>query len=441
MNALDPVVSARPAYLPTGPRGDYRPEHLPYRRDEGLRGAYAQGGVPSAPPRPAKIAAAPDRSDGLRAESLEPLPVPPGAPSVTQEVIVMQPTTTSTSNSALTHLPMTAPAADDEESPQETGEATPLSASTKKERIAEAVRRGQATYAEISSVTGLSKSEVSAIINATLLATRRTRPAVLVEISPPGAKERRFEIANEDAREPHLQKAIHLPDGGAAPASLCAATTGATPFRFRFHVGGLGHTMMAGPIESGTSMPRNKAARGQTGMPLIFTEGTQKDRVLAALRHGARTTTEIALRTRLPRNQIHKVVSWLVKRGELRDLPSENERAVEFTPPTTPSPVPGAPSRRTLEAGDTPRSPPSLVTSAAASPGAAPLKDAQLPRIRNHEEPMPSMGENVDLLQEAALDALGKLRDAISQLADLARENAAAGDRLAAVQKLLGGEG
>ncbi len=34
MSALDPTVYARPAYLPTGPRGDYRPEHRPYRRDE-----------------------------------------------------------------------------------------------------------------------------------------------------------------------------------------------------------------------------------------------------------------------------------------------------------------------------------------------------------------------------------------------------------------------
>ncbi len=34
MSALDPIVSVRPAYMPTGHRGDYRPEHQPYRRSE-----------------------------------------------------------------------------------------------------------------------------------------------------------------------------------------------------------------------------------------------------------------------------------------------------------------------------------------------------------------------------------------------------------------------
>ena len=37
MNALDPVVPARPAYLPTGPGRDYRSGHQACRRDDNTR--------------------------------------------------------------------------------------------------------------------------------------------------------------------------------------------------------------------------------------------------------------------------------------------------------------------------------------------------------------------------------------------------------------------
>ena len=42
-------------------------------------------------------------------------------------------------------------------------------------------------------------------------------------------------------------------DGKSAPALLYGATTGATPFRFSFHVGDVGHAMMAGPTGAGKS--------------------------------------------------------------------------------------------------------------------------------------------------------------------------------------------
>ena len=161
MSALDPVVSVRPAYLPTGPRGDYRPEHRPYRRGEEARG-----------------------DDVSRNE-----------PSTSQEASAVQPTTSSSSNTR-TPMPLPEPMVGAGEPPQD--------------------------------------------------------------------------------------------------------------------------------IEAGES---------PTESPATFTEGTQKDRVLAAVRHGARTTTEIKLRTGLLRGQVHKTVCWLVKKGELQDVPSDEERTVELAPP------------------------------------------------------------------------------------------------------------
>jgi hypothetical protein len=58
-----------------------------------------------------------------------------------------------------------------------------------------------------------------------------------------------------------------------------------------------------------------------------------------------------------------------------------------------------------------------------------------------HDHPAPATDELINQLEDAATDALAVLRDAFSRLADLARENAAARDRLIAVQKLLGGAG
>lgn len=241
MSALDPVVSARPAYLPTGPRGDYQPEHCPYRRGEEARG-----------------------DDVSRNE-----------PSTSQEAFTMQPTTATLGN-ALTHLPLAVPAAGDGQSPQDF-------------------------------------------------------------------------VEERDERD---------------------ATA------------------------------------------IIFADGSQKDRVLTAVAHGARTTTEITLRTGLLREQVHKTVCWLVKRGELRDLPNDEERTVECARPGNHEP--------SLRKADDPQTSP------------APTLRAQ--------DSTPAADDLINQMEATATEALTALRDAISRLAGLARENAQARDRLAAVQKLLVGE-
>lgn len=417
----------------------------------------------------------------------------------------MQPTTSSSTNT-VTHLPLAGLTAAAGDPPQKTGEAyngdrqpgvggfnpARLALLPKKEQIVEAVRQGHGSYAEIAAATGLTKSEVSAVIHATLLLATKSRPAVLVEITPPGAKERRFEIANEGCRVSPSQ------NGETAPALLYGATTDATPFRFK-HVGDLGHTVMVGPTCTGKSLA-------------VFTEGSQKDRILAAVAHGAHTTTEITQRTGLLREQVHKAVGWLVKKGELLDLPTGEERTVELAPsPGTPSvhspvqdrpagePAPAAaktvptqgsgsqwndPIGKVLEvllSNDT-----VSLTALCAMTGltrdeglqAVDALDASLLEMKGDDEfierfhgdddeiwyqymtatmdpapqmspaparetqghPAPATDELIDQLEEAATEALTVLRDAFSRLADLARENAAARDRLVAVQKLLGGE-
>ncbi|MBU2767749.1 hypothetical protein HAP94_16595, partial [Acidithiobacillus ferrivorans] len=349
------------------------------------------------------------------------------------------------------------------------------------------------TYAEIAAATGLTKSEVSAVIHATLLLATKSRTAVLVEITPPGAKERRFEIANEGSQVSPSQ------NGENAQASLYGVTTDATPFRFE-HVGDLGHTVMVGPTCTGKSLA-------------VFTDGSQKDRILAAVAHGARTTTEITQRTGLLREQVHKAVGWLVKKGELQDIPSDEERTVELAPsPCTPSvhpPVQGALARGSEPAAAAAKTAPTQgsasqwndpigkvlevllsndtvsLTALCAMTGltrdeglqAIDTLDASLLEMKGDDEfierfhgdddeiwyqymtatmdpapqmsattargtqdhPAPHADELIDQLEAAATEALKVLRDAFSRLADLARENAAARDRLTAVQKLLHG--
>ena len=508
MSALDPVVSARSAYLPNGPREEYRGERPVYRRDEGPRGGSTPGGVQaSIPARPAMPAVT---ANQMSAEKCEPAQAPSPEPSTSQVASAAQPST-STSTNPETHLPLAALSVGAGEPSQAIGEEhdegekpcvpdfnpETLALLPKKERIVEAVRQGHGSYAEIAAATGLTKSEVSAVIHATLLLATQSRPAVLVESTPPGAKERRFEIANEDARETPLREAIPSQDGETTPALLYGAATDATPFRFK-HGGDLGHTVMVGPACTGKSLA-------------VFTEGSQKDRVLAAVAHGARTTTEITQRTGLLREQIHKAVGWLVKKGELQDMPSDEERTVELAPSIgtrsvhppiqvkpAGEPEPAAakiaptqgcgsqsndPSGKVLEAllsNDT-----ISLTALCAMTGltrdeglqAVDKLDASLlemkgddefierfhgdgdeiwyqykavtmapapqtsPARGTHDHHAPAADELIDQMEAAATEALTVLRDAISRLAGLARENAAARDRLAAVRKLLGGEG
>jgi len=488
MSALDPVVSARPAYLPTGPREEYRGERPVFRRDEGPRGGSAPAGVQaSIPARPATTAF---DADQMSAERHEPAPTLSAEPSTSQEAIAVQPTTPTSTNPE-THLPQAGPSVSAGEPPQDIGEAYngggqpsiadcnpgTLAHLPKKEQIVEAVRQGHGSYAEISAATGLTKSEVSAVIHATLLLATKSRPAVLVEITPSGAKERRFEIVNEDARETPLRGTPPLQE--ASPSDPLANKTGGSP----------------------------------TESLAVFTEGSQKDRVLAAVAHGAHTTTEITQRTGLLREQVHKAVGWLVKRGELLDIPSDEERTVEIAPsPGTPSvhppfqdrpagePAPaGAKTAPTQGSGSQWNDPTGKVlevllsndtvslTALCAMTGltrdeglqAVDALDASLlemkgddefierfhgdddeiwyqymtatmgpasqtspaPARGTHGHPTPATDELIEQLEEAATEALTVLRDAFSRLADLARENSAARDRLIAVQKLLGGEG
>ncbi|MEB8475852.1 hypothetical protein [Acidithiobacillus ferriphilus] len=511
MSALDPVVSARSSYLPTGPREEYRGERPVYRRDVGPRGGSAPGGVQAS--IPARPAATVVMTDQIGAEKREQLPAPSSEPSTSQEASAMQSTTSRLSNPALLSPFLTGPVAGAGDPPQDIGEeynggwqpgVGDFNPGTrahlpKKEQIVEVVRQGHGSYAEISAATGLTKSEVSAVIHATLLLATKSRPAVLVESTPPGAKERRFEIANTDARVPPSREATPSQDGETAPALLYGATTDATPFRFK-HVGDLGHTVMVGPTRTGKSLA-------------TFTEGSQKDRILAAVVHGARTTTEITQRTGLLREQVHKAVGWLVKKGELQDMPSDEERTVELAPsPCTRGvhpPIQGKPAsepepaaakiapthgsasqwddpiRKVLDillSNDT-----VSLTALCAMTGltrdeglqAVDALDASLLEMKGddefierfhgdddeiwyqymtatmdpspqmsaatargtHDHPAPPADELIDQLEAAATEALKVLRDTFSRLADLARENAAARDRLIAVQKLLGGEG
>ena len=400
MSALDPVVSARPAYLPTGPREEYRGERPIYRRDVGPRGGAVPGGVQAS--IPARPAATVVMTDQIGAEKREQLPAPSSEPSTSQEASAMQSTTSRLNDPAL-------------------------------------------------------------------------------------------------ARVPPSQEAIPSQDGETTPALLYGATTDATPFLFK-HVGDMGHTVMVEPTRTGKSLA-------------VFTEGSQKDRVLAAVVHGARTTTEITQRTGLLREQVHKAVGWLVKKGELQDMPSDEERTVELAPsPGTPSvhppvqdrpagePAPAAAKIAPTQGSGSQWNDPIgkvldvllsndsvSLTALCAMTGltraeslqAVDSLDASLLETKGDDEfierfhgdddeiwyqymtatmdpapqmslapareeqghPAPATDELIDQMEAAATEALSVLRNAISRLVGLARENAAARDRLAAVQKLLGGEG
>ncbi|MDA8152025.1 MAG: hypothetical protein M0003_04795 [Acidithiobacillus sp.] len=197
MSALDPVVSARPAYLPTGPREEYRGERPVYRRDVGPRGGAAPGGAQASIPSRPTITAV--KTDQIRAESREPVPALSAEPSTSQEASAMQSTTSRLSNPALLSPFLTGPVAGAGDPPQDIGEEYngggqpgvgdfnpgTLALLPKKDQIVEAVRQGHGSYAEISAATGLTKSEVSAVIHATLILATKSRPAVLVESTPP----------------------------------------------------------------------------------------------------------------------------------------------------------------------------------------------------------------------------------------------------------------
>ena len=120
MSALDPVASARPAYLPTGPREEYRGERPVYRRDVGPRGGATPAGVQaSIPSRPATTAVA---ADQVSAERHEPAATLSAEPSTSQEAIAVQPITPTSTNPA-THLPQAGPSVSTGEPPQDIGEA------------------------------------------------------------------------------------------------------------------------------------------------------------------------------------------------------------------------------------------------------------------------------------------------------------------------------
>ncbi|MBU2826802.1 MAG: hypothetical protein ACYCY2_00795 [Acidithiobacillus ferriphilus] len=489
MSALDPVVSARSAYLPTGPREEYRGERPVYRRDVGPRGGAVPGGVQaSIPSRTAMTAVT---TDQMSAERCEPAPAPSAEPSTSQEASAVQPTASRLNDPALLSPFLRGPVPIDGESQRNIGEEdnggeklrvagfnpAQLALSPKKEQIVEAVRQGHGSYAEISAATGLTKSEVSAVIHATLILATKSRPAVLVESTSPGAKERRFEIANGDVRETPLRGTPPLQ--GASPSNPLA----------------------------------NKAGGSPTEPLAVFTEGSQKDRILAAVAHGARTTTEITQRTGLLREQVHKAVGWLVKKGELQDMPSDEERTVELAPslgtrgvhppiqvkPAS-EPEPAAAKIAPTQGCGSQWNDPSgkvldvllsndsvSLTALCAMTGltrdeglqAVDALDASLLEMKGDDKfierfhcdgdeiwyqymtatmdpapqmslaparvaqghPAPATDELIDQMEAAATEALSVLRDAISRLVGLARENAAARDRLAAVQKLLGGEG
>lgn len=160
MSALDPVVSARSAHLPTGPREEYRGERPVYRRDVGPRGSSAPGGVQaSIPARPAMTAVTANQMSAERCESAQ---TPSPEPSTSQVASAAQPTT-STSTTSVTHLPLARltvgagePSQDIDE--EYNGGEKPrvqdfnpgsLAHLPKKEQIVEAVRQGHGSYAEI----------------------------------------------------------------------------------------------------------------------------------------------------------------------------------------------------------------------------------------------------------------------------------------------------
>lgn len=403
MSALDPIATARPAYLPTGPREEYRGERPVYRRDEGPRGGSAPGGVQaSIPSRSATTAVT---TDQMSAERREPVPAHPSEPSASQEASAVQPTTPRLNNPALLSPFLTGPVPSVGESPQDFGE--------------EYNDGGQP------SVAGFNPAH---------------------------------------------------PLQGASPSD---------------------------PLT-------NKAGGSPTESLAVFTEGSQKDRILAAVAHGAHTTTEITQRTGLLREQVHKAVGWLVKKGELQDVASDEERTVELAPsPGTPSVHPpvqdrpaGEPEPATAKTAPTQGSGSQWndpigkvlevllsndtvsLTALCAMTGltrdeglqAVDALDNYLLEMKGDDEfierfhgdddeiwyqymtatmdtspqtfsapalraenPTPAADELIDQMEAAATDALTVLRDAISRLAGLARENATARDRLAAVQKLLHG--
>ena len=117
MSALDPVMSARSSYLPTGPREEYRGERPVYRRDVGPRGGSAPGA--SIPARPAMTAVTHDQ---MSAERCEPSPAPSAEPSTSQVASAVQPTTPRLNNPALLSPFLTGPIPIVGESPQNIGE-------------------------------------------------------------------------------------------------------------------------------------------------------------------------------------------------------------------------------------------------------------------------------------------------------------------------------
>ena len=121
MSALDPVVSARPAYLPTGPREEYRGERPIYRRDEGMRGGSSpEGGVQAS--IPTRQATAAVTTDQISAERREPVADPSVETSTSQEASAVQLTTSRLNNPALLSPFLTGPVPSVGEFPQNIGQ-------------------------------------------------------------------------------------------------------------------------------------------------------------------------------------------------------------------------------------------------------------------------------------------------------------------------------
>jgi hypothetical protein len=86
-----------------------------------------------------------------------------------------------------------------------------------------------------------------------------------------------------------------------------------------------------------------------------------------------------------------------------------------------------------------PVTPPSAIPASPVSEAPPPQTSPAPARVA--QDPSSATDDLIDQLEVAATDALTVLWDAFSRLAGLARENAAARDRLTAVQKPLGGDG
>jgi len=152
----------------------------------------------------------------------------------------------------------------------------------------------------------------------------------------------------------------------------------------------------------------------------FLVKGSQRDQVLSAVESGSHTITEIANTTGLSKDQTRKAVSALVKMGLLYDIPmnpDNKERTV-----STATAIPACSGDNTNHLPD--------------------RHEVNVKKLGNPEsQPNHHDQTNKDIISELESEAMKSIKilhNTISRLACLARENADARDRLAAVQKLLG---